>query len=288
VDQEHYRVALPATLDEATAELAGLGALLRAKEWHRAALVAAFVRLDDKGGRPSRNRAVTRAVVSARAFAERRIVGLSNQETVRFYVQRWLDANDGAYPEPGTEVVLPDADWPPGSTRGSDGYDSPKGVADTVGRITGRDTGADELAEAIAARPEVAKRVVERAVLADPGVALHAERTAAERWVRTEAEREAEPYRPELVPPQPFTYSPAELALLQARRLIYRSLTCLREAAEALAPHASALPTEDTDYIELQLGKLSGTADLVRMAMASGQPIDWDAEAASWGEEPGQ
>jgi hypothetical protein len=150
-------VELPATVDQAVADLGGLGALLRAKEWHRAAIVAAFVRLDHGHGK----RAETGTFHSATSFAALGITGLRKVHTVAEYVQRWL-AEAGDYPEPGATVVLPEADWPPTRT-GTDGHSSGDGVAATVARIVEREGGAEQLAEAVAAAPPAVRRAVRQA-----------------------------------------------------------------------------------------------------------------------------
>lgn len=106
------RITVPASLDEAKAELSGLGELLTATEWHRSAIVAGHVRLDlGHGGRET---ADSGRFVSARAFAALGLRGLRSKDTVAHYVQCWLDEHDGNYPARGKPVRLPlDIPWPP-------------------------------------------------------------------------------------------------------------------------------------------------------------------------------
>lgn len=125
---------VPATLDEATAELTQIGQLATATEWRRAAIVASFVQLDaGHGGRETANS----RRLSASAFAARGIVGLRTHDTVARYVRAWLDEHEQQYPEPGALVELPDKTWPPTRT-GTDGYESFAGVAKTVAKIVAK------------------------------------------------------------------------------------------------------------------------------------------------------
>lgn len=106
-------IRIPASQDAVFEALDGVGDLIKAKEWERAALVASIVRLGAGQGTSSRTGRGDR--MSAREFAELGIVGLSSTSTVSAYVQRWLDANDGEYPGLGKRVELPEVDWPPTS-----------------------------------------------------------------------------------------------------------------------------------------------------------------------------
>jgi hypothetical protein len=100
---------VPATIDEAQEQLDQLGQLATATEWRRAAIVAAFVRLDEGHGQ---TRSAAR-FESARAFAERNIVGLRSANTVTRYVRCWLDEHNGNYPAIGHDVKVPSKPWPP-------------------------------------------------------------------------------------------------------------------------------------------------------------------------------
>jgi len=169
-------VRLPQTVEEAVSSLEGIESLLRAKGWERAAIVAAFVRLGEGSGERTDlgpRRGTPPRFLSSRGFADLGITGLSDHETVSFYVQRWLDEHGpDSYPEPGSDVALPEKEWPPGSTRGTDGYNSPAGVAKTVAKIADRDGGLDELAEAVAADPHVAAKIMTRTIQTAPRVVV--------------------------------------------------------------------------------------------------------------------
>lgn len=146
------KITIPATIEEAVTTLNGLEALLTAKEWQKAAIVAAFVRTTHAAGRP-RKTAAGRGFRNLEQFAALNVVGLRRPETVRIYLDRWLEAHDGIYPEPGAQVTLPDAAWE--STRtGTDGYASEQGAIDTIERITKKHpkalTKATEQSDAVA------------------------------------------------------------------------------------------------------------------------------------------
>lgn len=107
------RIKIPSSVQEAVDSLGGLEALLTAKQWTRAAIVAAFVRLDNKPG-PKRSADSSRSLTPA-GFAKLGINGLKSKDTVQLYAEAWAAAvADGkAQPvEPGKSVVLPDAPWP--------------------------------------------------------------------------------------------------------------------------------------------------------------------------------
>lgn len=109
-------INIPASLDEAVNQLTGLGELLTATEWERAAIVAAFVRLPGAGART--DLATSSQVRSPNEFANLGITGLKSKDTVRRYVQAWLYEHDGKYPKPGAKRVIPTKDFPthPGNT----------------------------------------------------------------------------------------------------------------------------------------------------------------------------
>ncbi len=107
------RITLPSSIEEAQDQLAGIEGLLTAKNWERAAIVAAFVQLDmtnvDLAARTSNK------IKSPSEFASLGIVGLKSKDTVRLYVEAWQFAvEDGAAKpvKPGRVTILPDLPWP--------------------------------------------------------------------------------------------------------------------------------------------------------------------------------
>jgi hypothetical protein len=143
------KITIPSTLDEAVTALNGLEALLTAKEWQKAAIVAAFVK-------PGIRRAQGHFMTTSQ-FRDLGISGLRTTDTVSLYAQRWLDAHEGVHPEPGAQVMLPEDPWPVTRT-GTDGYDSEEGAVETIKKLTRKHPTAitkaaeesDEVAEATA------------------------------------------------------------------------------------------------------------------------------------------
>lgn len=101
---------IPNTITDARDTLTYNGEFATALEWERAAIVAAYVRLANQPGRPTAE-TVTVDRYSPEQFADLGIYGLRSKTTVRRYVERWLDANDGTYPNPGEDVTLPARPW---------------------------------------------------------------------------------------------------------------------------------------------------------------------------------
>ena len=174
------KITIPASLTEAKASLGGIGALLKAKEWERAAIVYAFTdpKVNQHDGNPSGS-------LSIAAFAAFGITGLTRRETVAGYRKAWQSAiDDGqAVPvAPGDVIELPNLPWPPGfidHKRGShatknemvDGFremveDDAKQTIDSV--MEGHPTLASKLVDGILANPMT--RVTVEARLAEPPV----------------------------------------------------------------------------------------------------------------------
>lgn len=105
-------VQVPASIEEAIADLGGLGALLTAKQWSRAAIVYAFTEADqgrrtDLAGNPAR--------LTLLAFANLGIAGLRDRETVAWVREAWEDAMaDGQAKDvkPGDHATLPAREFP--------------------------------------------------------------------------------------------------------------------------------------------------------------------------------
>jgi len=109
------RIKIPKTREAAIAELSGLGRLIQAKKWERAAIVAAFVDVGEQGVGVSQAGKVKSDLLSPAAFAALGITGLSSKNTVQHYVENWLESRPR--PEPGEEVNLDGlGPWPPRST----------------------------------------------------------------------------------------------------------------------------------------------------------------------------
>jgi hypothetical protein len=122
------KVTIPATVEEAVADLTGLAQLLLAKEWHRAAIVYAFTRPGGRGPGADPDAATAESdSLSVPAFAALGLQGLNSHVTVTRYRRAWQWAMDqGAAEEarPGMAVDLPDLPWPKDEGGGSSTGDS--------------------------------------------------------------------------------------------------------------------------------------------------------------------
>ncbi|MBE7193389.1 MAG: hypothetical protein INR66_13015 [Gordonia polyisoprenivorans] len=102
-------VIVPATLDDAVNSLAGIGKLLTAKRWERAAIVYAFTH-----DGTNQHDQVHDYSCSIREFARLGIAGLTTQDSVRRYRKAWAGAIAAEWVReatPGGVVALPDVEW---------------------------------------------------------------------------------------------------------------------------------------------------------------------------------
>lgn len=107
------------TPDELRGSLKGLDRLATATQWERAAIVFAYTRGDDKGGRPTANPLTSEQVsdrLTITAFAAEGYHGLGSRNTIAAYRTNWeaaMESGDAVATEPGmTRVELPDLPWP--------------------------------------------------------------------------------------------------------------------------------------------------------------------------------
>ena len=159
------RINIPASIEDATERLTGIESLLTAQRWERAAIVAAFVRLNDGPGGNDPRAIVNgdNGVMTSTQFAELGIMGLRSTNTVRTYVNRWLEHSQGVYPEPGDAVTLPDTEWE-GTRGGTNGTNTADGMAAAIREMTDRH-GPEAVAAAVAVTaPEVTRAVMDHSV----------------------------------------------------------------------------------------------------------------------------
>lgn len=104
------RVSIPASIEEARAALDGLGALLTAKQWERAAIVYAFTKTVGRGGNHGNDE---NSSLTIAGFAALGIAGLTTRDTVSLYRAAWKSAMDDGAPDakPGDDVELPNLPW---------------------------------------------------------------------------------------------------------------------------------------------------------------------------------
>jgi hypothetical protein len=114
-------IQVPASIEEARNSLNGLGGLITAKEWERAALVYAFTRDGEPGEHwaEKRNDTINKrtgsgTLLSTREFAALGISGLRRKNTVALYRKAWQEAmgrNWVSSATPGDPVDLPSKPW---------------------------------------------------------------------------------------------------------------------------------------------------------------------------------
>lgn len=186
-------ITIPASIEDAVGQLEGVERLLTAKQWERAAILAAFVEPDSgHGGREQT--AGSSHLVSCRAFAALGITGLKSKDTVSEYVRRWLEDSGRRRPRPGDHidpVGLPEWKKPDPGTR----YEPGNGGA--VHRIVDQPATVQqalsdpEFARKIISNPAVRKAAAEALVSTDEGLdavfQANAEQPAAVEDVRRAA-----------------------------------------------------------------------------------------------------
>jgi hypothetical protein len=163
------KITVPASLDEAIANLGGLGALLTAKQWERSAIVYAFT-TDEIGSGPRTDR--KSGQFSLREFADMGIAGLRDADTVAWARNAWQDAIEDRQVvavSPGDEVSLPDREFPkhPRTRTAYDGFRA---------QLRQR---PDAIRELVRDEPEIASMVAAQ-VLETPSVRTSIEAKLAE------------------------------------------------------------------------------------------------------------
>lgn len=171
-------VTIPSTIEDAVSELDGLGALLTAKEWERAAIVWAFTN-DGKPG--PKSSAGNPAELSCTEFAKKGISGLSHRDTVAAYRKAWQDAIDSGHAKtarPGRAARLPNLDWPATSTGGGISHDV-RGDADQKAGAVVKLMADPEVANKALANPAVVA-----AATKSKGVRTAARKADSEDWAK--------------------------------------------------------------------------------------------------------
>jgi hypothetical protein len=131
---------MPATIEEAVSQLDGLGALLTAKHWERAAIVFTFAAPGRDGPRLGSS-----AQLSFREFSELESYGLKSHHSVEKYWQLWEEHGDTTI-QPGSKVTLPTIKWPPEAK--NLGSRMPKDLGTAVDRLV-KEHGQDAVSKEI-------------------------------------------------------------------------------------------------------------------------------------------
>jgi hypothetical protein len=163
------KFTIPASIEEATESLGGIGRLLHAKEWERAAIVASFVEVGEHGV-GVRQAGKATSSLSPAEFAAIGITGLKSKDTVRRYVERWTEHRPA--PRPGEVIDLDGLpEWPGGSTYEAGPAGAVKRIVDQPGTVAEalKDEGFRE--KVLAKADEETRKSVAKEVVADANVA---------------------------------------------------------------------------------------------------------------------
>ncbi len=151
---------IPESVEACVTRLNGLGALLTATEWERAAIVATFVTAGNVGDNQHTIEPARSSSLSPVEFAALGITGLRSKDTVRRYHDAWMNAGQPR-PKPGDTVALPEVAFDKVAAPPSGGYNGGNTRTPTASDI--------EMTMAKADRGDVAK-VIARTLADDPSI----------------------------------------------------------------------------------------------------------------------
>lgn len=195
-------VRVPSSIETAVHKLTSVDSLVTAKEWERAAIVAAFVR---KGGQGHKARTGFMEVAS---FASLGIAGLRSPESVRRYRDAWLTT--GRASTPGAVVDLDGlGDFPPhAEVAPGDRADALREAAEAEGA-------------GVRSTQQVATHIpaLRAAIKADDKVAAAASQALDERWEESRSARRGPTTRE-----TPHDATADALALIVKLRAAHRAL----------------------------------------------------------------
>jgi hypothetical protein len=241
---------IPSTISAAQSRLTAIGSLLQATEWEKAAIVAAFVTVADREGRPSRETA-TSSSLSPTQFAALGITGLKSKDTVRRYHDAWMDHSGYERPEPGMEIPTDLPEW---------GATVPQ-VTNSAKIATAPGTIAQALED-----PELAAKVVARMTpqaRLSTGIAVDAARDEA---TREHQQREHVQKRPG------YQSVFADGALISAHRSLVRAAGDVR---------GITFTPEQQEHLCAELDRIDSLTAMIRRQVLGITVTDWDTELAN-------
>jgi hypothetical protein len=248
------KITIPADIDAAVADLNGLGALITAKEWHRAAIVATFVSLAD--GKGKRNASSS---ISPAEFAALGIHGLKSKDTVRRYVQIWETSGE-PIPTPGQEIEIPDVEWKTWVKEAEAEGEVTEGTKKTTDYVT-----APRVAEAIKSDPRIAEAAITAAVEAAPAVAAKAvakseKATAGYAEVRKEeADERAKAAGIKVEKAKPTASTKSMAAAVASRNAVSDWLMLIHEASAKLSAAEKMWASVEGDLIAEDLSEANAS-----------------------------
>lgn len=276
-------ITIPASTEDARAELEGLGALITAKEWSRAAIVFAYTHEGDLGGRPDKNPAELRGFdLSFSAFARLGIVGLKSENTVARYHRAWAGAVEqgkAKVAKPGKAVTLPKLEWPPDSKVSELGPER-RSAVEAIAEEHG--VGANKLADVIN-NPAA----VRAAILGDPSLREAARGALSEARDADENSEESKDFYERLGDgrarfEEGIGSEWSGDAERDACRAIGRAMNNVGLAIK-LIRGSTLMTDEEREYLIDDFRKLRQLVDLGVVALNQDDgPTDWDAAAAAF------
>jgi hypothetical protein len=226
-------VRLPRTINSATKRLTDLDSLATATGWERAAIVYAFTYEGTGGPRTVR----VSGQLTIRQFAEQKIKGLSNKDTVSWYRKVWKEHGEDV--KPGQAITLPTEEFPQqsdnqGSRVSADPVKAVKQVIDKHGADVVAKHTASSAPGAVArqvAQPEVARQIAKSRALsntvnkaqvdeAHPGYRDRLQKTQAKRRAQQDANDAAAGEMIRAIDGEHPVEDEMSMALMHARRAV--------------------------------------------------------------------
>lgn len=171
-------ITIPSSVEDLTRHLVGIERLVTAGQWERAAIVYAFVRVEDPTSTSLRSE--TSGSMTPVEFAQLGIAGLRSENTVRRYVRAWqaaIDTGEASPVRPGETLSLPDLPWPLEPPQLESLRDRDPDRAERITEQAAEDHVAPNSIVAVIGQPSA----VAAAIKSDPGMAETAREALKER-----------------------------------------------------------------------------------------------------------
>lgn len=247
-------IRIPATFEDARAQLARLDSIATATGWERSAIVYAYTH-DGRG----RSKNVETTSLDATQFAKLGITGLTEVHTVTHYRHAWqfaVDAGKAVPVGPGDDVEVPDLEWPPNPTVGRAVKDPARrqAIIDAA-KAAGMEAGSKALD--IAANP----RSLAVAIMADPSTAEAAREALAK--VSLEELRKKQGPMDAVVREVRAAEGPTSVGDTTRFHLLADLRVCVKAADQAVATtskFSGRLTDDERSFVEDTVGRLHSAA----------------------------